>query len=231
MLAIAPRGGRYRALSRFSGRARLRFPYLTRTIAQVEYQALASQQGWSAANLSVAPGIELMGLVRRPQAPNAPWVLDYPGNDATQLRRGQAFLSRLAAGQDWGRSAHRQHHPPASLSLLASENDIVVVRRSILERLDPGDDFQTEPFLRDVLAPVLIVRGTAGHRSQRTDRDGRGDQRSSQLRCRTRPIVESAHHPEGRRAKKRAPGRLMNLGVRTKGRCSKIGFLSYRRCS
>jgi pimeloyl-ACP methyl ester carboxylesterase len=84
------------------GRKRLRFPYLTGSIAPEDYRALTEKPGWSAAKVTVAPGIELMGLVRRPSASNAPWVLYYPGNDATQLRRGQAFLSSLAADHDWG---------------------------------------------------------------------------------------------------------------------------------
>ncbi|HEY4106950.1 MAG TPA: hypothetical protein VGM44_23780, partial [Polyangiaceae bacterium] len=89
-------------LPRVFGRKRLRFPYLTGPIASSEYQALAAQPGWSKASANVAPGITLNGLVRRPSAHGAPWVLYYPGNDATQLKRGQAFLSRLRGDQDWG---------------------------------------------------------------------------------------------------------------------------------
>jgi pimeloyl-ACP methyl ester carboxylesterase len=205
---------------RFFGRKRLRFPYLTGTLAPAEYQALASHPGWSPAKVTVAPGIQLMGLVRRPNAPDAPWLLYYPGNDAAQLRRGQAFLSQVSGDQDWGLAvfayrgydssdgvplvadlgadapeilfqlcqaekippgrvnvigfsiggylavravgaATRRNQRPASLSLLASVNDIVMVRRSLWERVDPGDDFQTSPFLNDVPAPVLIVQGGA----------------------------------------------------------------------
>jgi len=205
---------------RFLGRKRLRFTYLTGTLAPAEYQALASQKGWAAANVTVAPGIKLMGLVRRPSAIGGPWVLYYPGNDATQLKRGQAFLSRLAGDQDWGLAvfAYRgydssggvpvigdlatdapeiltqlcktekvapdhvhvvgfsiggylavravgaltqQNQPPASLSLMASVNDIVMVRHSFWEKLDSGDDLQTSPFLGAVHGPVLVVQGGA----------------------------------------------------------------------
>jgi uncharacterized protein len=205
---------------RLFGRKRLRFPYLTGELAPAEYQRLAAQPGWSATHIAVAPGIQLMGLVHRPSTKDAPWVLYYPGNDATQLRRGQSFLSHLTGNQDWGlavfayrgydssggvpkladlaadapqillqlcaneqlapdqvnvvgfsigghlaaRAAaalNRQSRAPRSLSLLASVDDIVMVRRSPWEKLDPGDDYQTRPFLGDIRAPVLVVQGAA----------------------------------------------------------------------
>ena len=55
----------------------------------------------------------------------------------------------------------RSGHPPASLSLLASVDDIEMVRRSLWMKLDPGDDYQTRPFLRDVRPPVLVLQGDA----------------------------------------------------------------------
>ena len=205
---------------RLFGRKRLRFPYLSGQIAPAEYQRLAAFPGWSAAKLTVAPGIQLNGLVRRPSAQNAPWVLYYPGNDATQLRRGQAFLSRLNDGKDWGLAvfAYRGYDssagvpaiadlgadapvivrelckaekltpnrvhvvgfsiggylavratsaltrggtPPASLSLMASVNDIVMYRESRWAKLDSGDDLLTQPFLGDLRGPVLVVQGGA----------------------------------------------------------------------
>ncbi len=205
---------------RFFGRSRLRFPYLTGPIAAAEYQALAAEPGWSARQISVAPGIHLNGLVRRPKAADAPWLLFYQGNDATLLRVGQAFLKQVAADRDWGLAVYayrgydgsegvphladlvsdapeiltqmcateqvdrsRVHivgfsigghfavhamaaaqavQPrPASLSLLASVNDIVMFRRSAYQKLDPGDDMQTRPFLAGVPAPVLVIQGTA----------------------------------------------------------------------
>jgi pimeloyl-ACP methyl ester carboxylesterase len=205
---------------RLFGRKRLRFTYLTGQLAEADYRALGSEPGWSTASVTVAPGIRLQGLVRRPNAANAPWVLYYPGNDATQLKRGQAFLSRLSAGADWGLAvfayrgydssngeprvadlaadapeimlqlcknesvepgrvnvigfsiggylavravgeANKRGRRPATLSLMASVDDIVMVRRSFWQRLDAGDDFQTQPFLADVPAPVLVVQGGA----------------------------------------------------------------------
>ncbi len=205
---------------RFFGRPRLRFPYLAGPIAAAEYQALAADPGWSAAQISVAPGVQLNGLVRRPKAAAAPWLLFYQGNDATLLRVGQAFLKQVAANEDWGLAVYAyrgydgsdgaphladlvldapeiltqlcatQHvdrsrvhivgfsigghlavhamvgaqavQPrPASLSLLASVDDIVMFRRSFYEKLDPGDHLQTRPFLDGVPAPVLVIQGTA----------------------------------------------------------------------
>src|SRR4051812_42467989 len=71
--------------ARVFGHKRLRFPYLNGPIAVAEYQALASQPGWAARRVTVAPGIGLNGLVRRPSAANAPWILFYQGNDSNLL--------------------------------------------------------------------------------------------------------------------------------------------------
>ena len=87
---------------RFFGRKRLRFPYLSRPIAAETYTALAAKPGWAKSELEVAPGIKLRGLLRKPGAGAAPWVLFYPGNDESQLERGQGFLIRLGAELDWG---------------------------------------------------------------------------------------------------------------------------------
>jgi pimeloyl-ACP methyl ester carboxylesterase len=205
--------------ARVFGPKRLRFPYLNGSIAPAEYQALASQPGWSARQITVEPGVRLNGLVRRPKAADAPWVLFYQGNDAHMLKVGQAFLDRLAGARDWGLaiyayrgydssegvtrlpqlaadapeilaqlcetervdrgrvhvvgfsiggylavramvSAGRLQPKPPSLTLLASVNDITMVPRSFYEKLDPGDDFVTRPFLAQIPAPVLVVQGT-----------------------------------------------------------------------
>jgi pimeloyl-ACP methyl ester carboxylesterase len=219
-LGIAALAVSIAVLPRVFGRKRLRFPYLSGPIAPSEYQALASEPGWSKATANVAPGIKLNGLVRRPSVQGAPWVLYYPGNDATQLKRGQAFLSRLRGDRDWGlavfayrgydssdgkpviadlaadapviltelcknekispaqlnvigfsiggylavRAANaltQQNQPPHTLTLMASVNDIVMVRRSFYDRLDPGDDLLTQPYLGNLQAPILVVQGGA----------------------------------------------------------------------
>jgi pimeloyl-ACP methyl ester carboxylesterase len=207
-------------LGRVFGPKRQRFPYLTGSLLPAEYRELASRPGWKASRITVAPGIGLNGLVRRPKAADAPWVLFYQGNDGAMLRVGQAFLDRLAADHDWGLAifayrgydssdgtarltelgsdapeilaqlcvtehvdrgrvhlvgfsigghlavramsvAARLQPKPASLSLLAAVNDIVMVPRSFYAKLDPGDEFQTQPFLDAIPAPVLVVQGTA----------------------------------------------------------------------
>lgn len=205
---------------RVFGPKRLRFPYLTGSLPASEYQALAAQPGWSATRIDVAPGIALNGLLRRPKAADAPWVLFYQGNDAHLLRVGQAFLNRLGADRDWGLAvfayrgydsssgtphyaelaqdapeilkqlcatehisrgrvhivgfsigghlavramavAARMQPKPPSLTLLAAVDDIVMYRHSVYEKLDPGDDFLTQPYLDAIPAPVLVVQGTA----------------------------------------------------------------------
>jgi len=205
---------------RFFGRPRLRFPYLGQAQSAAAYQILAEAPGWKKAQVQVAPGVTLRGLIREPQSPTAPWFLFYPGNDEVQLKHGQAFLSRLAEKRDVGLavfayrgfdssegkpellklaqdapnilqelcrtekispqqvnvigfsigghfavhatlSALHQKKPVASLSLLASVNDIVMVRPSLWQRLDSGDDYQTQPLLAAIPAPVLVLQGTS----------------------------------------------------------------------
>ena len=51
--------------------------------------------------------------------------------------------------------------PAPSLALMASVHDIVMVRPSLLSRIDPGDALRTAPFLAGVPAPVLVVTGSA----------------------------------------------------------------------
>lgn len=87
---------------RLFGRKRLRFPYLSRPIPAATYDAFAAKPGWEKRELEVAPGIKLRGLVRKPTSDAAPWVLFYPGNDESQLERGQGFLIRLRGDLDLG---------------------------------------------------------------------------------------------------------------------------------
>lgn len=87
---------------RVFGRKRLRFPYLSRPIPAATYAALAAAPGWAKAELEVAPGITLRGLIRPPSSPSRAWLLFYPGNDESQLERGQGFLTRLGGDIDLG---------------------------------------------------------------------------------------------------------------------------------
>jgi len=127
--------------ARVFGPKRLRFPYLTGSIAPAEYQVLAARPGWSARQISVAPGIRLNGLVRRPQAADAPWVLFYQGNDAHMLKVGQAFLSSLAGPRDWGLAifAYRGYDSSdgvARLPLLAADAPEILAQLCATEKVD-----------------------------------------------------------------------------------------------
>lgn len=205
---------------RFFGRPRLRFPYLGRPLPEAAYAELAAKPGWAKTQLEVAPAIRLNGLIRRPASPAAPWVLFYPGNDPSQLTRGQKFLIALAGTTDWGLAvfayrgydgsggrseltslradapeilarlcaaekiapskvhlagfsiggyyavnaaggAARAGQRAATLTLLASVNDIVMYTPSPWEKLSPGEDYQTQPYLSAVPAPVLALQGDA----------------------------------------------------------------------
>jgi len=207
------------ALRRF-GVHRRRFTYLTGTLSPEAYAVLASRPRWSATTAWVAPGVVLNGLVRRPAAPGARWILFFSGNDATILATAQKFLERVRDGADWGLAvvAYRgydssggtpsrdalvgdaefvfdallaeEHLRPsdvhvvafslggylaasvvgraaesqrkvASLSLLASVQDITMLRRSWAARLALGDTYFIDPLLDAVPAPVLVVQGGA----------------------------------------------------------------------
>lgn len=128
---------------RVLGAKRLRFPYLNGPIASADYQALAAQPGWAARQITVAPGISLNGLVRRPKAPDAPWVLFYQGNDSQMLKVGQAFLSRLGDAQDWGLAIYAYRGYDSSggsprLPLLAADAPVILEQLCATEHVDRG---------------------------------------------------------------------------------------------
>ena len=90
------------ARERFVRRSPLRFVYLTGQLDDQRYRELASRAGWARGKVTLGDGGFLNGLVRKPLAANARWVLYYSGNDATMLAHGQKFLSQLAGERDWG---------------------------------------------------------------------------------------------------------------------------------
>ena len=49
----------------------------------------------------------------------------------------------------------------ASLTLWAPVNDIIMYHASRWEKLTAGEDYQTQPYLSDVPAPVLVLQGSA----------------------------------------------------------------------
>lgn len=91
---------------RVVNRPKARFPYDLRPMTAAEYEELASKPGWQKSSAPVAPGVALNGLVRRPKAPHAPWILFFPGNDATQLKTAQKFLDKVLEGRDWGAAVY-----------------------------------------------------------------------------------------------------------------------------
>lgn len=203
---------------RFVGRQRARFPYAVGTLSSAAYAQLTAR-GWEAQEQVVAPGVSLNGIIRRPLAATAPWILFFPGNDAAQLATAQKFLELVRGESDWGLAvwsyrgfgssggvperealtgdattiydgllarehlaAARVHvvafslggylavnavgvaskagKKPATLSLLAAVEDIVMVRPSWAQRLVTGDVYEIQPLLDAVPAPVLVVQGT-----------------------------------------------------------------------
>lgn len=88
-------------VSRLLDRHRPRFVYAAGSMTDEAYAALTADD-FRPSSLKVAPGVVLPGLVRAPTAKDAPWILFFPGNDATQLATGKKFLEHVRAGRDWG---------------------------------------------------------------------------------------------------------------------------------
>jgi pimeloyl-ACP methyl ester carboxylesterase len=80
---------------------RPRFVYAAGAMTEEAYAALTADD-YRPSALTVAPGIVLPGIVRTPTAKDAPWILFFPGNDATQLATAKKFLEHVRAGRDWG---------------------------------------------------------------------------------------------------------------------------------
>ena len=91
---------------RFVRRPPHRFPYDLKALTTADYAALTADPGWEKSTTTVAPGISLNGLRRPPKSPSAPWILFYPGNDATQLATAQRFIDRVIGDNDWGAAVY-----------------------------------------------------------------------------------------------------------------------------
>ncbi len=87
---------------RLGGRKLLRFTYATAGTGPVSSVDALAVGGWRRWSVPVSDGVALVGLMRAPQAVDAPWVLFFHGNDGKLLTTGTAFLERLRAGRDWG---------------------------------------------------------------------------------------------------------------------------------
>lgn len=84
------------------GRSRRRFPYLVGSLTPDARVALTADGAWVSSSAVVAPGVSLNGIIRRPADRRAPWILFYPGNDATPLATARRFLDLLRGDHDWG---------------------------------------------------------------------------------------------------------------------------------
>jgi pimeloyl-ACP methyl ester carboxylesterase len=89
------------ALAR-KARPRLWFTYTTSPLSPLAYDQLAARAGWAKSQLVMTDGVSLSGLISQPAKSGGPWVVFFPGNDATQLARGQLLLERIRSNHAWG---------------------------------------------------------------------------------------------------------------------------------
>jgi pimeloyl-ACP methyl ester carboxylesterase len=78
---------------------------------------------------------------------------------------GQVHLAGFSIGGYFSvqaaRGAAERGQRAKTLTLLAPVNDIVMYQPSPFEKLSAGEDYQTQPFLPGVPAPVLVLQGAA----------------------------------------------------------------------
>jgi uncharacterized protein len=122
---------------------RPRFPYASVPLSSEAYDELAARAGWAKAVETVAPGVSLRGLVRRPTRNDAPWVLFFPGNDASQLTAGQALLEQLRGDRDWGLVVYSYRGYDSSdgtpsPDTLAQDGYVVLQNVIVKERVEPS---------------------------------------------------------------------------------------------
>jgi pimeloyl-ACP methyl ester carboxylesterase len=119
------------------------FTYSMSPLSQADYGALAARPGWEKSSLRMADGVSLAGLVSRPAQAGAPWVLFFPGNDATQLARGQQLLEQIRADNPWGLAVYASRGYDLSggaPSAPASASDAISVFEAVVreQRVDPS---------------------------------------------------------------------------------------------
>jgi len=78
------------------------FVYVGKDLAQADFDALAQRPGWQARPLNVNGGARVRGLVRKPSAPDSPWILFFGGNSSHLIEDGVRFLDAVTSGRDWG---------------------------------------------------------------------------------------------------------------------------------
>lgn len=121
-----------------AARSRSWFVYRPGPLSEAQYGALTQRTGWRAEPITVAPGVELRGLVRRPRDADAPWLLLLPGNGEDVLRGGQALLEGLAGDQDLGLAVWTYRGfdgAPGAPGLRAFEADTILQHRHLVDRL------------------------------------------------------------------------------------------------
>jgi pimeloyl-ACP methyl ester carboxylesterase len=114
-----------------------RFPYDLQALSGADYAALVAHPGWEKSTTTVAPGIALNGLRRRPKSPDAPWILFYPGNDATQLATAQRFIDRVIGDNDWGAAVYAYRgfdSSPGRPDLAAYQRDATAILDTLVAR-------------------------------------------------------------------------------------------------
>jgi hypothetical protein len=122
---------------RFARRPAERFPYDLQALSPADYAALAARPGWEKSTTTVAPGIALNGLRRPPKSPAAPWILFYPGNDATQLATAQRFIDRVIGDNDWGAAVYAYRgfdSSPGRPNLAAYRDDATAILDTLIAR-------------------------------------------------------------------------------------------------
>ncbi|HWA77315.1 MAG TPA: hypothetical protein VG937_33500 [Polyangiaceae bacterium] len=119
------------------------FTYSMSPLSRESYQALAARPGWAESSLRMTDGVSLAGLVSRPAQAGAPWVIFFPGNDSTQLARGQRLLEQIRADNPWGLAVYASRGYDASggtPSAAAFESDAISVFEAVVreQRVDPS---------------------------------------------------------------------------------------------
>ena len=130
-------------IARRFGPRKPRFCYSQGILSQDDYAKLGQRPGWTAVPIVMSDGVALKGLVRRPAQSGKPWAIFYPGNDFTQLAKGQEFLENVRSDRDWGLAvtAYRGYDSNGgTLTASALASDALQIYYSLLtrERIAPA---------------------------------------------------------------------------------------------
>lgn len=150
-----------------AARSRAWFVYRPGPLSDAQYRTLAERAGWRGEPITVAPGVELRGLVRRPRAADAPWLLLLPGNGEDVLRGGQALLEGLAGDADLGLAVWTYRgfdDAPGTPGPGAFEDDTTLQHRHLVDQLGAQRihlvSFSLGTALALRLAALLTTAGT-----------------------------------------------------------------------